>query len=286
MPRIQEHSGLAYLREVTALLQRARLEHPTEGLWEAADRQWWWRAARPSDEHRQLFWYDDHGPIAAAVTNTWSSATWLDLMVIPSVRHALLAEVLERGLRLASSLPSVEMLVDDEDAPLTELLAKAGFSKGAGDATAWMPASQRPEIPLLAEGYTLYTRDQNASALHHFARRGGDDVERRLRQTSLYRPDVDLFVTDRDGDIAAYGLFWPDPVTGVGLVEPMRTEDAHQGRGLARHVLTTGISKLIDAGSKRIKVSYEGDNAPAVALYLGVGFERSMTCSTWTAPTP
>ncbi len=45
----------------------------------------------------------------------------------------------------------------------------------------------------------------------------------------MYRADLDLAVYAPNGDIAAYGLFWADPVTGVGLVEPMRTEDAYQG---------------------------------------------------------
>jgi predicted N-acetyltransferase YhbS len=78
-------------------------------------------------------------------------------------------------------------------------------------------------------------------------------------------------VVDHQGEVVAYGLFWYDPATGVGLVEPMRTEQAHQGKGLARHVLSCGINKLVAAGSERVKVSYEPDNEPAVALYLGVG---------------
>lgn len=40
---------------------------------------------------------------------------------------------------------------------------------------------------------------------------------------------------------AAHGMFWYDPVTETGVVEPMRTHDDHQQRGLARHVLTTGV---------------------------------------------
>lgn len=35
---------------------------------------------------------------------------------------------------------------------------------------------------------------------------------------------LDLAVYDGDGAVTAYGLFWADPHTGVGLVEPMRTE--------------------------------------------------------------
>ena len=73
--------------------------------------------------------------------------------------------------------------------------------------------------------------------------------------------------------VAAYGLFWFDPVTATGLVEPMRTEDGHQRRGLARHVLTAGIELLVEAGAARVKICYEPDNQAAGQLYLSVGFE-------------
>jgi len=283
--RVSEQSGLSYLAEVAALLQRARKEHPTKGLWEAADRQWWWRTPRSTDDRPKLFWYDEHGPVAAAVTTEWASATWLDLITLPSVKASLIGEVFERGQGLTTDLGSVEMLVDDEDEVLIGLLRDAGFHPGSGDVTAWMGAATVPEVSMLADGYSLHSRASNASTVHHFAQRNGPEVEQRLRQTSLYRPDLDLFVVDHHGEVAAYGLFWNDPATVVGLVEPMRTEEAHQGKGLARHVLTTGIHKLVAAGSERIKVSYDVDNRSAVALYLGAGFEPTMTCSLWTAAT-
>lgn len=37
----------------------------------------------------------------------------------------------------------------------------------------------------------------------------------------------------------------------------MRTEDDHQRRGLARHVLTTGIGRLAESGAERIKICFE-----------------------------
>ena len=285
MHRVSELSGLSYLAEVTVLLQRARKEHPTEGLWEAADRQWWWRAPRSTDDQPKPFWYDEHGPMAAAVTNEWSSTTWLDLITLPSVKASLIREVFERGQALAADLAFVEMLVDDEDEALIGLVGDAGFRQESGDVTAWMGAATPPEINALADGYFLHSRASNTSTVHHFAQRNGPEVENRLRQTSLYRPDLDLFVVDHRGEVVAFGLFWNDPATGVGLVEPMHTEQPHQGKGLARHVLTTGIHKLVAAGSERIKVSYEADNPSAVALYQGAGFEPTMTCSLWSATT-
>lgn len=285
MHRVSELSGMPNLNEAAVLLQRARLEHPTTGLWEAADRQWWWRTPRSTDDRPMPFWYDDNGPVAAALVNEWSSSTWLDVTILPSVKASLLGEVFDRGLTLTADLPSVEMLIDDEDEPLIERVKEAGFQQEWSDMTAWMHATTPPEISTLVDGYSLHSRASNTSTPYHYARRAGPDAESRLRQTSLYRPDLDLFVVDNHDDVAAYGLFWADPSTGVGLVEPMRTEEPHQGKGLARHVLTTGIQKLIAAGCDRIKVSYDRDNPPAVALYLGAGFEPSMTCTAWSAPT-
>lgn len=285
MHRVSEQSGMSYLTEVTALLQRARREHPTKGLWEAADRQWWWRAPRSTDDQPMPFWYDEHGPVAAAVANEWSSTTWLDLITLPSVKASLIREVFERGQALTADLPSIEMLVDDEDTVLIRLLGDAGFRQESGDVTAWMDAATPPEVNTLADGYSLHSRAGNASTVHHFAHHNGQEVENRLRQTSLYRPDLDLFVVDHNGEIAAHGLFWNDPATGVGLVEPVGTEQPHQGKGLARHVLATGVHRLSAAGSERIKVSYEVDNPPAVALYLGAGFVPTMACSLWSTTT-
>lgn len=38
----EEHRvGVHYLEAVTALLQRVRTSHPTRGLYEAAELQWW-----------------------------------------------------------------------------------------------------------------------------------------------------------------------------------------------------------------------------------------------------
>ena len=66
----------------------------------------------------------------------------------------------------------------------------------------------------------------------------------------------------------------------------MRTEDAHQRQGLARHVLTAGVDRLARAGATRIKICFEPDNEAARALYLDVGFEpvRRTVMLSRTAP--
>lgn len=53
----------------------------------------------------------------------------------------------------------------------------------------------------------------------------------------------------------------------------MHTEDDQQRRGLARHVLSTGIDLLAEAGTVRVKLCFKPDNAAARGLYFGAGFE-------------
>jgi ribosomal protein S18 acetylase RimI-like enzyme len=110
-------------------------------------------------------------------------------------------------------------------------------------------------------------------------RRSGEDVEMRLRQCSLYDPALDLAVEAPDGDVAGYSLYWFDPVTKVGLVEPMRVEDAYQRRGLARAMLTEGIDRLARRGARRLKVGYATDVARA--LYVGAGFRVTTTSTSY-----
>ena len=111
--------------------------------------------------------------------------------------------------------------------------------------------------------------------------RSGAHVAERLRECSLYRDDFDLAVYAPNGDVAAYGLFWADLVTGVGLVEPMRTEDRYQRQGIARHVLTSGVGRLAAHGCSRLKVSYMTGNQASRGLYLGCGFHAGSADRTY-----
>lgn len=273
-------TGLDCLDAVTTLLQRVRAADPTFGLYEAADFQWWWREPRATDAVPQLFWFDDAGrPTAAVVATAWRDRVALDPIVLPG---GPLADVLTRGLAHAAELgitrpgTDVGMEVHPGDAEWCALLAEHGFVADATEAIveAWLDASLAPAVSPLPAGYRLTTRAATAGRPHHMisTRRGIGDPEPRLRQTSLYHADRDLVVLDDHEQVAAFGLFWYDPATATGLVEPMRTEDEHQRRGLARHVLTAGVGMLAEAGARRIKICYEPDNPASGHLYRSVGF--------------
>jgi len=275
--REQYRVDVHYLEAVTALLQRVRKAHPTKGLYEAADLQWWWRTPRSTDSLGQLFWFDDLGlPEAAVIVTAWGDHIALTPIVMPDATPDWVAHVIERGLAHAreSGFGAVELEVDRADDVLREVLVSHGFAiKEDGLVETWLAADARPAISSLHEDYRLSSRLDTMLRPHHMVNRSGPDLAQRLLQTSLYRPELDLLILDSDDNHVAYGLFWYDPETATGLVEPMRTEDDHQRRGLARHILTTGIDLLADAGAERIKICFKPDNSASRGLYLSVGFE-------------
>ena len=280
-------SGLEYLALATDLLQRARLTDPETGLWEAADLQWWWRTPRRSDAIDQVFWVDDEGPVAAVVLTDWGRAWGCDPIVLSGAAVPL-AAVWTRAVAAIDGLglEAVEVLARDDDVELLGLLVGAGFVAGdEGAGITWMDAQQRPDVAPLADGFVLVDRAQARTRPHPMRRRSGEEVEARLRQCSLYDPTLDLAVETADGEAAGYALFWFDPVTKVGLVEPMRVEDAYQRRGLARAMLTVGLDRLAQHGARRLKVGYGTDVARR--LYTGAGFRVASTdrSYSWTKPT-
>lgn len=274
-------SGSDYLELVTSLAQRARLEHPTQGLWEAADFQWWWRRGRSSDSIQQIFWVDETDrPVAAVILTDWGRAWGCDLIVVSSKANELVPTLWSEALGQIHDLAieNVEMMVRDDDFSLIDLATAAGFAPtDERDATTWMDSVGRAAVTSIPDGYRLYDRIEAANRPHHMIPRSGADVAERLAQTSLYRPDLDLFIETTMGELACYGLFWFDPVTSVGLVEPMRTEGDHQRRGLARHLLLSGLERLAALGAVRLKVNYEIGNRGAERLYLGAGFQPEST---------
>ena len=278
-------SGLEYLALATQLLQRARLADPEAGVWEAADLQWWWRTPRLSDAIDQLFWIDDEGPVASVVLTDWDRAWGCDPILAPGVSAVPLPTVWARAVEAIDSLglEAVEVLARDDDLELRDLLASAGFVADDADrsGSTWMNAEDRPDVAAAPEGFVLVDRAQETTKPHPMRRRSGEAVEARLRQCSLYDPALDLAVEAADGEVAGYALFWFDPVTEVGMVDPMRVEDGYQRRGLAHAMLTTGADRLAKQGARRLKVGYATDVARS--FYVGAGFRvtSSNTSYSW-----
>jgi len=296
-PRQEQRSGLAALETLTTLLQRRRAAHPTKGLYEAAELQFWWSIPRRSDELDQLFWFDaDDQPVAAAATFDFSSASSLVYQevtfcpfVLPDATRDFLAEVVGGGLALAGTqgFDAVELEVEQSDADMQAVLAERGFALKEQEVLieAWIQSADRPEVSPLHDGYRIEPRSASTDRPHFLSGRSATFDEERLSQVSLYRPEFDLVAIDSEGTDAGHCLFWLDPLTATGVVEPMRVNDDHQQRGLARHLLTTGVDLLAEAGATRISIGYEPDNPASGRLYRSVGFQDTQHNDLYSGPT-
>lgn len=272
--RVERLAGLDRLAATTALLQRARLSHPTAGFWEASDLQWWWRRPRASDDVPLPVWFDDTGPVGAVLLTDWGPHWQADALIVPGTID--LQVVWDALLAATASIDApIEVLANDHDRDLVRLLQRDGFRATETSGTTWMDAVDRPPVAAVPAGYRIVDRASSPDGPHPMRARNGDDAEARLQQVSLYDPGLDLSVRTDDGVVAGYALFWFDPVTKVGQLEPMRVEDEHQRRGLARALLTEGLDRLARQGADRLKVGFDGDAGRE--LYLGAGFVLTST---------
>lgn len=275
--------GLEYLGLVTELLQRQRVTDATAGLWEAADLQWWYTRDPHASDEDAVFWVDGGGvPVVAAVFARWSPTRYGCDVLGDSSQGSAWAYVRERCAGLGAA--SVEMGVALDDEVTAGEAERAGFTEvGKTYEEDWLAATDRPGQRELPDGYRLLARPEQAGP-HPMIKRNGDAVEARLRQCSLYDPELDLAVTAPDGQVAAYAMFWADRRTGVGLVEPMRVEDEHSGLGVAAGLLRAGLGGLAERGCRELKVSHDVDNEPAQRLYHGAGFRARMRVPTLVRP--
>ncbi len=293
--RERQLTGLDHLAAATELYQRIRLAHPTAGSYQAAELQWWWGVPRRTDVMPQLVWFDDDGPAAMAMVTEWgdgTSAVFVDptliIATLPGAEPAWIAELLDRGLAHAAGngIAALDLEVERDDDVMRSLLAERGFErKDDAVVEAWLPAEVEPDVTPLADGYVLRSRAELRDRPHHMADGRRADIEDRLCQTSLYRPDLDLVVLAPDGEPAAFGLFWNDPVSATGVVEPMRTFEPHRQKGLARHILTAGIARLREAGARRISIGYGPENPASGPLYRSIGFEPTGRTDLFGGPT-
>ncbi len=157
MPSLREETrvGRDALEAVTTLLQRARAVHPTAGLYEAADLQWWW-AQEPGliETFPQLFWFDDAGrPAAAVITTEWSYGVQMDPIVLPAAAPEIVADVVDRGLDHADAAgyDSVQLEVDRADHVLRGSMSERGF------------AARRVRVGGILDVYRCSARGQRAA---------------------------------------------------------------------------------------------------------------------------
>lgn len=285
---MREHqvSGPEALLLATELLHRVRSADPEAGVWEAADLQWWSRRPRASDAVPHPFWLDDDGPVAGVVITSWRDDRWqCDPIMVPGIATPGPNAVWARAVDLVSTYArgTVEITLRDDDPAFPELIMDASFAVQSRGTIDLLSPRDRPDPRPAGPGFMIIDRATHPDLPHPMAERNGPAVAERLLVCTLYDPELDLAVRTADGRIAGYSLFWFDPVTRVGLVEPMRVEDEYQRRGLATAMLLEGVDRLARRGAERLKV-FGPESGPS--LYRTAGFRPIHTVTSYARAVP
>jgi len=75
------------------------------------------------------------------------------------------------------------------------------------------------------------------------------------------------------------------PAGGViGQLGPVRSEEAHRGRGLATALVKLALKHLCQWGASEALISTGLDNAPALRAYERAGFKRRHSLTEWSKP--
>lgn len=281
---VDSPTGLDYLTTVTALAQRRRLAHPDGEVWEAADLQWWWPRHPHDDPADARVWWEGTEPVAAVVVTRWRADRFgCDVLADADFGPAWEFAAQRCAHAAETGVPRIEMALPDGASAAHDAARRSGFAASPEvSAVCWLdPADRREPRTGMAAGYRILARADDGTRPHPMIGRNGAGVEDGLRRCSLYDPSLDLAVIAPDGTVAGYALFWPDPMTGVGLVEPVRIEDGHAGRGLGAQLLDAGLRGLTARGCRRLKISVDPGNSAAARLYAGAGFAVRGLDRTW-----
>jgi ribosomal protein S18 acetylase RimI-like enzyme len=272
-------AGSTYLAEATTFLTACRREQPLGGMWDAADLQWWWREDAFGDPLRQRFYDDDAGRAVALLLLEENHRTF-DYELLPGLEDGALARrVVRDGLAWLGRTwdPGVRpaFYLRDDHRALQRLAEERGFVCAGGDFVQTCLELPAPDVraPLPAGfGVRPIRAADVVNGRQPVLATPAAGIER-LRETTLYRPDHHLVVTDPAGRAVAECIFWVDDVNRIGVFEPVATAPSHRRLGIARAMLAHGLERTRRHGVRLAKVSFESTNAAARGLYFSLGFQ-------------
>ncbi len=111
----------------------------------------------------------------------------------------------------------------------------------------------------------------NARAFASHAEQGAmDRADFDRRTSSDWFDPAGLFVAERDGRIV--GFHWTKVEDDTGEVYVVGIDPDAQGGGLGKALTARGLRHLYESGLRTVDLYVEGDNAPALTVYQGLGF--------------
>jgi len=265
--------------------------------------------AMPEVAARTQVWVDAAGRTLAYALVDGYDNLWFD-RTPDAAACAMDDELVAWGVacarRLAASSRSpatLDTACRAEDHARSAALQRHGFSEQAIRTLQYARSLTEPiPEPTLPAGYTIRSTagaaEIEALVALHRAAFGTEHltVAERLAWMAAtdYDPALDLVAVAPDSSLAAYCFCAihreENRLSGrsEGVTDPLATHPAHQGRGLARALLCTGMMLLRARGAERAVLGTSSDNRAMQAAARAVGYrlESERIWFTWRAQIP
>ncbi|MBK8026481.1 MAG: GNAT family N-acetyltransferase [Chloroflexi bacterium] len=246
------------------------------------------RGGDVSDNYR-LF-EDETGSLAGLLTLYGGKRLGFEWTVMPDEQTSPLvdqmvavgeAETLAAARAAGADSFRVEVL--DCDHAGVDLLKARGFTEtdGADNLRVTLRSLESIPEPVLPEGFTIraVTGESEADAvgqLHAsaFGSRWDAGEYVKVMRSPAFQVDHELVAVALNGDLAAFLVYWVDPISRSGLFEPVGCGQAYQRRGLTRALLYEGMRRMAAEGAVVAQVKHESpeENPASAALYASAGF--------------
>lgn len=223
----------------------------------------------------------------------------IEMLMHPALRggddeRALLVWSIDARERLMQSLgKSAPAVIDLFSGDLFRgaLLAEMGFMPDPEPRMAYTlrdlavpnPAPALPDGFFIRSAAGVHEADKLAAV--HSAAFGSNWTPEKYRlvmQTPGFVIDHERVVVAPDGTFAAFLVYWLDPISKIGLFEPVGCAESYQRRGLVKALMFDTLALMRTAGMTRACVKHNLDNPASTAAYASVGFVRAADYTTWT----
>lgn len=246
---------------------------------------------RGDGPERYLYLYEDAEETLIALIMLYTPVYGgYDLLIHPAYRDDELEKWLvgwsermqrERIQESGSTAGQIGSDVLDQDMKRRDVLLEAGY---VADEKPYMCITMRSLLdPLpdktLPDGFTIrrVEGEHEADALGEvhsssFGSNWPPGEYLNVMQTPGFRIDHELVMVAPDGRLAAFLIYWIDPVSQCGLFEPVGCHSDFQRRGLTKALMFAGLRYMQAEGMTAAMVKHEAENPASTALYRSVGF--------------
>jgi ribosomal protein S18 acetylase RimI-like enzyme len=188
--------------------------------------------------------------------------------------HTIANKLYEQVLSvIPAGIRDHDLFCDEQNAHMQEFAERHGFAL----------RSENAVMTLLRENYTPTAK--NKSQIISYNEKFFDQLERLHKAVFpnayfVARQMVEkinethkLFLAIENENVLGYHFCKIDPEAESGYVDFIGTDSAVRGRGIGADLLASGINWMLSAPStKRINLTVNADNVPAVGLYKKFGF--------------